>query len=69
MLNVRLANAPLFCTHDISAIVECLDRRVSAIMSETGSGALSANQLGTAFFEEIEDYLQEAVKDLREMRE
>lgn len=68
MLNVRLANTPLFCTDDISAIIESLSFQVSAIMSETGNGVLSANQLGTAFFEQVESYLQSAVDDMQEMR-
>lgn len=69
MMNIRLANAPLFFTQDISEIVEGLDARVSSIMSDTGSGALSANQLATAFFEMMEGHLHDAVDDMRDLRE
>lgn len=69
MLNVRLANTTLLCTDDINAIIESVHGRISGIMSETGNGALSANQLASALFEEIECYMHGAVDDMREMRE
>ncbi len=68
MLNIRLANTPLFCTHDIDAIFECAAEQISSVIAESGEELFSANQIGNVVLENIESRLQNALDDLRDMR-
>ena len=68
MLNERLACIPLFCAHDIDAVMDSATDEMSYLLKETGMELLSANQIGEIVLGKVEQYLQSAVEDMSEMR-